>query len=98
MALRKLIAGNWKMNGSLGSLAELDAIAQAAATYSNVDVEICPPATLIAAAVARQPSLAIGAQDCHAADSGAHTGCLSAQMLAEAGAALVIVEIGRAHV
>ena len=91
MALRKLIAGNWKMNGSLGSLAELDAIGGGAATYSNVDVAICPPATLIAAAVARQPSLAIGAQDCHAAVSGAHTGCLSAQMLAEVDAALVIV-------
>jgi triosephosphate isomerase len=91
MALRKLIAGNWKMNGSLESLAELDAIAGAASAHGNVDVAICPPATLIAAAVARQPGLAIGAQDCHGAVSGAHTGCLSAQMLAEAGATLVIV-------
>jgi triosephosphate isomerase (TIM) len=91
MALRKLIAGNWKMNGSLGGLAELDAIAEAAASHSAVDVAICPPATLITAAVARQPSLAIGAQDCHGAATGAHTGCLSAQMLAEAGAKLIIV-------
>ena len=91
MALRKLIAGNWKMNGSLGGLAELDAIAEAAAMHSAVDVAICPPATLIAAAAARQPSLAIGAQDCHSAAQGAHTGCLSAQMLAEAGAKMAIV-------
>jgi triosephosphate isomerase (TIM) len=91
MALRKLIAGNWKMNGSLEGLAELDAIAAAAGAHTEVDVAICPPATLIAAAVARQPSLAIGAQDCHGAASGAHTGCLSAAMLAEAGATLTIV-------
>jgi triosephosphate isomerase (TIM) len=91
MALRKLIAGNWKMNGSLTGLAELDAIADAAAHYCAVDVAICPPATLIAAAVARQPTLTIGAQDCHGAASGAHTGCLSAQMLFETGAQLVIV-------
>jgi triosephosphate isomerase (TIM) len=91
MALRKLIAGNWKMNGSLEGLAELDAIAAAADAHGKVDVAICPPATLIAAAVARQPSLAIGAQDCHGAASGAHTGCLSTAMLAEAGAKLIIV-------
>jgi triosephosphate isomerase (TIM) len=91
MALRKLIAGNWKMNGSLGGLAEIDAVAEAAALHDAVDVAICPPATLITAAAARQPSLAIGAQDCHGAASGAHTGCLSAQMLAEAGAKLIIV-------
>jgi triosephosphate isomerase (TIM) len=91
MALRKLIVGNWKMNGALGVLAELDAMAAAASTHANVDIAICPPATLIAAAVARQPSLMIGAQDCHSAASGAHTGCLSAQMLAEVGAKMVIV-------
>jgi triosephosphate isomerase (TIM) len=91
MALRKLIAGNWKMNGSLGALAELDGIAKAAAKNEGVDVAICPPATLIAAAVARAPSLSIGGQDCHWNDSGAHTGCISAAMLAEAGASMVIV-------
>jgi triosephosphate isomerase (TIM) len=91
MALRKLIAGNWKMNGSIAGLKELDAIAEAARAYSTVDVAICPPATLISAATARQPTLIIGGQDCHSAVSGAHTGCLSAQMLAEAGATMVIV-------
>lgn len=89
MALRKLVAGNWKMNGSLAGLTELDAIAGAAS--DAVDVAICPPATLISAAVSRQSSLPIGAQDCHWNASGAHTGCLSVAMLAEAGAKLVIV-------
>jgi len=89
MALKKLVAGNWKMNGSLAALAELDAIAAAAG--GAVDVAICPPFTLIAAAVARAPGLAIGSQDCHDAASGAHTGCISAAMLVEAGAALAIV-------
>lgn len=89
MALRKLVAGNWKMNGSLSALCELDAIA--AAVTGAVDVAICPPATLINRAVVRQPTLSIGGQDCHWAASGAHTGCLSVGMLAEAGATLVIV-------
>jgi triosephosphate isomerase (TIM) len=90
IAVRKLVAGNWKMNGSMASLAELDAIAKAAQGLP-VDVAICPPATLIAAAVARQPGLSIGAQDCHWYPSGAHTGCLSVGMLTEAGARLTIV-------
>ncbi|MGD9812692.1 MAG: triose-phosphate isomerase, partial [Sphingobium sp.] len=91
MALRKLVAGNWKMNGSLGSLAELDAIKAAATANAIVDVAICPPFTLIAPALQRQPGLAIGAQDCHQAEKGAHTGCISAAMVKEAGASLVIV-------
>ncbi len=91
MTLRKLVAGNWKMNGSLGSLAELDAILAAANANKAVDVAICPPFTLIAAAKQRQSGLAIGAQDCHQAEKGAHTGCVSAAMLKEAGATLAIV-------
>jgi len=87
---RKLIAGNWKMNGSQAALAELDAIAQAAAATPSADVAICPPFTLIAAAAQRAPGLAIGAQDCHSKESGAHTGCVSVGMLKEAGASLVI--------
>jgi triosephosphate isomerase len=88
---RKLVAGNWKMNGSLAALAELAAIAAAARAASGVDVAICPPFTLIASAVARSGGLAIGAQDCHTEVSGAHTGNVSAAMLKEAGAKLVIV-------
>ncbi|WP_375380854.1 triose-phosphate isomerase [uncultured Sphingomonas sp.] len=88
---RKLVAGNWKMNGSLAALAELDGIAAAAAAYPGVDVAVAVPATLIAPAHARAPGLAIGAEDIHPAPSGAHTGCLSAAMVAEAGATFTIV-------
>ena len=88
---RKLVAGNWKMNGSLAALAELGAIAEAARAAGGVDVAICPPFTLIASAVARSGGLSIGGQDCHWAESGAHTGSVSAAMLKEAGAKLVIV-------
>ncbi|WP_174298874.1 triose-phosphate isomerase [Sphingomonas bacterium] len=88
---RKLVAGNWKMNGSLAALAELDAIAAAAAANPGVDVAVAVPATLIAPATARVPALAIGAEDIHPADAGAHTGCVSAAMVVEAGASFTIV-------
>jgi triosephosphate isomerase (TIM) len=88
---RKLVVGNWKMNGSLAELSELGAIADAAREAGGVDVGICPPFTLIAAAVTRSAGLTIGAQDCHQAASGAHTGCVSAAMLKEAGAKIAIV-------
>jgi triosephosphate isomerase len=88
---RKLIAGNWKMNGSRTQLSELKAIAAAAREAAGVDVAICPPFTLISLAAARAGGLAIGAQDCHQNDSGAHTGNISAPMLKEAGARLTIV-------
>lgn len=88
---RKLIVGNWKMNGSLAALPELDAIADAASRHAGVDTGICPPFTLIAPASRYAPALAIGAQDCHARPSGAHTGCVSVPMIREAGATMVIV-------
>ena len=88
---RKLVAGNWKMNGSLQQLGELAAISAAARQASGVDVAVCPPFTLIAPAVARSGGLPIGAQDCHFAASGAHTGNVSAAMLKEVGARLVVV-------
>jgi len=91
MARRMLIAGNWKMNGSLAALAELDGIAAAAVAAPGVDVAVAVPATLIAPAHARVPGLAIGAEDVHQADSGAHTGCISAAMVREAGATFTIV-------
>lgn len=90
MARRKLVAGNWKMNGSHAALAELDAIAAAARANPGIDVAICPPFTLIAPAAARG-DVPIGAQDCHAALAGAHTGCVSVDMLREVGARLAIV-------
>ncbi|WP_428696927.1 triose-phosphate isomerase [Stappia sp.] len=95
MTTKPLIAGNWKMNGLSAALGELDAIARAArgGLAARVDLTICPPATLIAAAVAiaGDSGLSVGAQDCHAAASGAHTGDLSAEMLADSGARQVIV-------
>ncbi len=91
MPLRKLIAGNWKMNGSLTALDEIADILAAADARPDVDVALCVPATLIGAAAAKFPNMAIGGQDCHWAGSGAHTGCLSVAMLKEAGASLVIV-------
>ena len=83
---RKLVAGNWKMNGSLADLAELDGIAAAARAAPQVDVAVAVPFTLIHPAAQRVPDLAIGAEDVHEADSGAHTGCVSAAMAREAGA------------
>jgi triosephosphate isomerase (TIM) len=88
--MRKLIAGNWKMNGRLADLATIEAIAAATGAYPSVDTALCLPATLIAPAVKAVPGYAVGAQDCHMAVSGAHTGCLSAEMLKEAGASLTI--------
>ncbi len=91
MTRRKLVAGNWKMNGDRAALAELTAIAAAAQAAGAVDVAIAVPATLIAPAVALVPGFAIGAEDVHPADRGAHTGCISAPMLKEAGATFSIV-------
>jgi triosephosphate isomerase len=91
---RPLIAGNWKMNGLKASMSELGAIADGARElWRKTDLLVCPPATLLftAAAVAIGSKVAIGAQDCHTAASGAHTGDLSAEMLADAGATAVIV-------
>jgi triosephosphate isomerase len=85
------VAGNWKMNGLLAQLDEVAAIDALAASHPAVDVALCVPATLIAAAAGRARHCAIGGQDCHVADSGAHTGCIAAPMLAEAGARLTIV-------
>jgi len=87
MNRRKLIAGNWKMHGSAAALTEIDKIA--AAVPDGADVAIFPPFTLIVGAVGR--GVAIGGQDCHDQVQGAHTGCVSAVMLAETGATLCIV-------
>ncbi|WP_109806746.1 triose-phosphate isomerase [Sphingosinithalassobacter portus] len=88
---RKFVAGNWKMHGLKAQLKEIESIAATATAKPGVDVAICVPFTLIAPAVAAVPGFAIGAQDVHESGSGAHTGCISAEMLKEAGATLVIV-------
>jgi triosephosphate isomerase len=93
-AIRPLIAGNWKMNGLKASMAELEAmLAGASGVLARADLLVCPPATLVAAfaAKAQGARLAIGAQDCHPKPSGAHTGDLAAEMLADAGATAIIV-------
>jgi triosephosphate isomerase (TIM) len=94
-AIRPLIAGNWKMNGLKASQAEFEAmLAGASQVATKADLLVCPPATLIAgfAEKARGAKiLAIGAQDCHPKPSGAHTGDLSAEMLGDAGASVIIV-------
>jgi triosephosphate isomerase len=87
---RKLVAGNWKMNGSRAALAELGPIAEAARAAPGVDVAICPPFTLVTLAAARAGGILIGAQDVSDQESGAYTGQVSAAMLKEAGAKLVI--------
>jgi triosephosphate isomerase len=94
-AIRPLIAGNWKMNGLKSSLAEFEAmLAGASDVAAKADLLVCPPATLIADFAQRArgaTTLAVGAQDCHTKPSGAHTGDLSAEMLADAGARAIIV-------
>ena len=89
--MQKFIAGNWKMNGRLADLDAIKAIADGGMPYPNVQTALCLPSTLIAAAAHAVPGFAIGGQDCHMTQSGAHTGCVSANMLREAGASLVIV-------
>lgn len=91
MALRKLVAGNWKMHGTGADLAEIRAIAEASARVPSVDVALCVPATLIERAARAAPGFAIGAQDVHYSDKGAHTGCVAAAMLIDCGASLAIV-------
>lgn len=89
---RKLVVGNWKMNGSMAQLRQLVGIADAADRAGGVDVAVCPPFTLIAPAVTRSAGrLTIGAQDCHGADSGAFTGSVSAAMIKEVGGRMAIV-------
>ena len=94
MVRRPLIAGNWKMNGLAASANKLDKIvAGAAKLAAHVDILVCPPFLLIAdfAARARGSRVGIGGQDCHAEPSGAHTGDVAAEMLADAKAVAVIV-------
>ena len=91
--MRKLAAGNWKMNGTGEELDEVRALIDACPAPKGTDMLICPPATLIhrMSEIAAGSSLQVGGQDCHPKDSGAHTGDISAPMLREAGASFVIV-------
>jgi len=92
---RPLIAGNWKMNGLRADLAQIAEVARCcdAALAARLDLVLCPPATLLASAGAMvgASGVALGGQDCHALEKGAHTGDISAEMLADIGASYVIV-------
>ncbi|PYE36825.1 triosephosphate isomerase [Rhizobium sp. PP-F2F-G38] len=93
--VRPLVAGNWKMNGLRASLDQIKAMAEGVTGPLSEKVEglICPPATLlyVATALCTDSPLAIGAQDCHVAVSGAHTGDISAEMIADCFGTYVIV-------
>jgi triosephosphate isomerase len=91
MTRRKLVVGNWKMHGVAADIREIEAIAETGARFRSVDSGLCLPATLIERAVRAVPGFPIGGQDVHFADKGAHTGCVCAAMLIDAGATMVIV-------
>ena len=93
MKRRPLVAGNWKMNGLQASIGVLKKIVDGARRLGDVDIIVCPPATLIAsfAAAARGTRVSIGGQNCRAEASGAYTGDISAEMLRDAGATAVIL-------
>ena len=90
--MKKLAAGNWKMNGTQASLAEVTALIGAHPAPA-CEMLLCPPATLIARMTdaATGSVLKVGAQDCHARPQGAHTGDISVAMLKDAGATHVIL-------
>ena len=91
--MRKLAAGNWKMNGTGDDLDEVRALIDACPAPKNTDIVLCVPATLIHRMneIAMGSSVQVGGQDCHPKAAGAHTGDISAAMLREAGASFVIV-------
>jgi len=89
--MRKFIVGNWKMNGMSSELDEIMAISAVAQLHPSVDSALCIPATLIERAVAAVGAFPIGGQDCHMQQAGAHTGCVSGDMLSDAGAVLTII-------
>ncbi len=91
MSIRPYIVGNWKMHGTRAMLAEARAIDRAAERLLKVEVALAPPFTLIHATRKEANLIAIGAQDVHPADGGAHTGDVSAAMVKDAGAGFTIV-------
>ena len=93
--MKKLIAGNWKMNGLSAAKAEIDQLSAKCtpANLEKADILICPPAPILSliADAGKSAAIAAGGQDCHANTSGAHTGDISCEMLKDAGATYVIV-------
>lgn len=93
---RPLIAGNWKMNGLTADATDLAGDLSrrlSTAPEHSFDMLVCPPFTLLSQAIviAGDSGLMIGAQNCHTAEKGAHTGDISAAMLADLGCTHVIV-------
>jgi triosephosphate isomerase len=88
--MRKLAAGNWKMNGTRASSSEVKAI-NAELDDTDPAVVICPPVSLLIPACDIGGKIGIGAQDCHMVSSGAHTGDISANQIADTGATYVII-------
>ena len=91
MAQRPYIVGNWKMHGTRAMLSEARAIDRAAERLMKAEVALAPPFTLIHATRKEAGLVGVGAQDCHAAEGGAHTGDISAAMIKDAGAGFVIL-------
>ena len=91
MTQRPYIVGNWKMHGARTMLPEARSIDRAAQRYPDVEIALAPPFTLIAAVRDAVSAIGIGGQDCHAEAKGAHTGDISAAMLADVGADFVIL-------
>lgn len=91
MTRRPYIVGNWKMHGTRAMLSEARAIDRAAQRHMKVEVALAPPYTLIHPIHREAEQIAVGAQDCHHAEGGAHTGDISAAMIADAGAKFVIL-------
>jgi triosephosphate isomerase len=91
MTQRPYIVGNWKMNGSRAMLAEARAIDRAAQRYPDVEIALAPPSVFIGPVREAVNAIGVGGQDCHTAAKGAHTGDISAGMLADIGADFVIL-------
>ncbi|MBD2841734.1 triose-phosphate isomerase [Erythrobacter rubeus] len=91
MPQRPYIVGNWKMHGMRAMLSEARAIDRAAQRHMKVEVAIAPPYTLIHPVHREAEQIGVGAQDCHYEEDGAHTGDISAGMVADAGAKFVIL-------
>lgn len=91
MAQRPYIVGNWKMNGTRAMLSEARAIDRAAQRHMKVEVAVAPPYTLVHAVHREVEQIGVGAQDCSPDPDGAHTGDISASMIADAGAKFVIL-------
>lgn len=91
MTQRHYIVGNWKMNGSRVMLAEARAIDRAAQRYPDVEIALAPPYPFLGALREAVSAIGVGGQDCHTESKGAHTGDVSAVMLADVGADFVIL-------